>query len=291
MKIIDAHNHPDWHAHDLNRFLDNMDKYGIQKTWLLSWECPEHEYGRGYKHVVPAPLLGSNSGPIPFERCISYKERAPERFIIGYAPDPRDPDALAKMRAAVEIYGAKICGELKIRMMYDAPDAIMLFRLCGDLGVPVTLHMQYDNRKNYDSEWCEWWGGSIETLENMLRLCPETNFLGHAPGFWNHISEDELSRVCCYPRDKKVQPGGKISELLKKYPNLYCDISAGSGHCALARDVEFTKKFLVEFQDRVLYARDYFDNIHQELLNSLGLPQDVLEKIYHGNAEKLVPDA
>ena len=45
----------------------------------------------------------------------------------------------------------------------------------------------------------------------------------------------------------------------------------------------------MEFQDRILYGRDYFDNKHQEFLNSLGLPQEVLEKIYAGNALRLVP--
>ena len=115
MKIIDAHNHPDWHGHDLNKFLANMDRYGIEKTWLLNWECPEHEYNVSYKHVVPAPLLGSAAGPIPYSRCVSYKERAPERFVLGYCPDPRLPDACARLKAAHEIYGAKVCGELKCR--------------------------------------------------------------------------------------------------------------------------------------------------------------------------------
>ena len=40
MKIIDAHNHPDWHGHDLDKYLVNMDQYGIEKTWLMNWECP-----------------------------------------------------------------------------------------------------------------------------------------------------------------------------------------------------------------------------------------------------------
>jgi len=57
----------------------------------------------------------------------------------------------------------------------------------------------------------------------------------------------------------------------------------------LKRDPEFAKEFLIEFQDRILYGRDYFDNVHQEFLNTLGLPDAVLHKIYCGNAVKLVP--
>jgi predicted TIM-barrel fold metal-dependent hydrolase len=69
---------------------------------------------------------------------------------------------------------------------------------------------------------------------------------------------------------------------------VYCDISAGSGHNALSRDKEFTRDFLITYQDRVLYARDYFDNVHQELLYSLNLPLDVLEKILSKNALYLI---
>ena len=41
--IIDVHNHPDWHGHDLGKFGANMDRHGIDTTWLLSWEAPADE--------------------------------------------------------------------------------------------------------------------------------------------------------------------------------------------------------------------------------------------------------
>ncbi len=288
MTIIDAHNHPDWHGHDLTRYLQNMDQHGISRTWLLSWECPRHEYSPHYDSLVPAPLLGSGTGPIPFERCLSYVERAPERFVLGYCPDPRRPDACAALKAAHDIYGARVCGELKIRMMYDSPDALRMFRLAGELKMPVTLHLQYSFQQSWKDQWSEWWGGTIDTLERMLQACPETIFLGHAPGFWMHISNDGLYSKCNYPpANTKVVPGGRLPELLRKYPNLYCDISAGSGCRSLSRDPEFATAFLNEFADRILYARDYFDNQHQEFINSLDLSREVREKIYHINAEKL----
>ena len=48
--------------------------------------------------------------------------------------------------------------------------------------------------------------------------------------------------------------------------------------------------FLLEFQDRLLYARDCFDNRQQEFLDSLGLPAAVLTKLYAGNALRLAPE-
>ena len=51
MRIIDAHNHPDWHAHDFTKYLANMARYNIDKTWLLSWEAPITEYDPSYNTV------------------------------------------------------------------------------------------------------------------------------------------------------------------------------------------------------------------------------------------------
>ena len=292
MKIIDAHNHPDWYEHDLDRFIANMDQNGITQTWLLNWECGEDEFDPRYRAVTPGPLRGLAHGPIPFECCLPYAEKAPERFTLGCCPDPRRPDALRVLRDAHDRHGARICGELKARMEYDRPEAIALFRLAGELGMPVTFHLQYDLRRSASDPWCEWWGGSIDTIERVLAACPDTVFLGHAPGFWIHISDDDLWKTTNYPpQDAKVVPGGRVPELLRRYPNLYCDLSAGSGCLALSRDPAFAAGFLTEFQDRVLYARDYFDNVHQEFIATLGLPDEVLEKLYHLNAETLFKES
>lgn len=284
--IIDDHNHPDWHGHNLDKYLENMRRHRIDVTWLLSWEAPVGEFDPSYSWCTPEPGEG---GPIPFARCLSYAERAPGKFVLGYAPDPRRPDAIDRLQAAVEIYGVRVCGELKLRMMYDNPDALRLFRFCGERGLPVTVHLDYEFPTGVKYPRPSWWyGGGIEPFERAVRACPQTVFLGHAPGFWAHISGDDRYDKEMYPQGK-VQPGGKLIEMLRRYPNLYCDLSAGSGCNALKRDPEFAKTFLVEFQDRVLYGRDYFDNQHQEFLDGLGLPADVLAKLYSGNALRLVP--
>ena len=290
MKIIDAHNHPDYYGHNLEKFLENMDANGISQTWLLNWECGAGEAMPHYTHVMPGAVFGAKYGPVPFERCLSFKERAPERFILGYAPDPRTPEASARLEQAHDTYGAQVCGEVKVRMMYDDREALRLFRTAGRLKMPVTLHLQ-DEVGDRDGKWQEWWGGDIDTLERVLQMCPETIFLGHALTFWIHISGDDIYKTSGYPPVPcPVVPGGRLIELLRRYPNLFCDISAGSGCNALKRDPAFAKEFLDEFQDRVLYARDYFDSIHREFLETLDLPLALQEKIYHGNAERLLAE-
>ena len=61
------------------------------------------------------------------------------------------------------------------------------------------------------------------------------------------------------------------------------------GARALSRDLEFTRKFLIDYQDRMLFGRDQFDNGLCDILLSLNLPADVLAKILSGNALRLVP--
>ena len=286
--IIDAHNHPDWYGHDLRRFLANMAEHNIDVTWVLTWECPPNEFHPDYINFIP-PGTDTAEGPIPFRRCLSYVERAPEKFVLGYAPDPRRPDAIDRLAAAVDIFGVRVYGELKVRMMFDNPDALRMYRFCGEKGLPVVVHIDYESESSERCPWRTWWyGGGIEPFERAVRACPDTVFLGHGPGFWSHISGDDKCDKSGYP-EGPVVPGGKIVEMLRSYPNLYGDLSAGSGLNAISRDQEFGKDFLLEFQDRLLYARDYFDNKHQEYLNSVGIPEEALEKVYSANALKLVP--
>jgi predicted TIM-barrel fold metal-dependent hydrolase len=286
--IIDAHNHPDWWYKDHDQIIADMDACHIDKTWLFTWECPEDEYDPDQRNLWNAGLGDRGAYPASFAQCLDYKRRSPDRFILGFAPDPRSPSAIDRLESAVALHHVRLCGEIKLRMMYDNPDAVELFHWCGAHSLPVTLHFDYpiDTHRKYPRRnW--WYGGDMDTLESLLRKCPDTVFLGHAPGFWANISNDGKCFTDVYPKGKVVRDG-RIVKLLRQYPNLYCDISAGSGRNAFERDREYALEFMDEFQDRILYARDHFGNEHQELLNSLGLPRETLEKIYWKNASALL---
>ena len=283
--IIDIHNHADYHGHSAEKMLENMDKNGIDITCLLSWEAPVQDYDPSTKHAFSV----FSEYPVPFERCVSYYEHAPDRFLLGFCPDPRKPDAIGRLKSAASIYNVAMCGEWKLRMMFDNPDAIRMYRVCGELRLPVLLHIDYEIKYSASEyPWPSYWyAGGIEALERALALCPETSFIGHAPGFWAHISGDGKHLTEAYPAGP-VMPGGKVPELLDKYPNLYCDISAFSGCNALSRDPVFGKQFITAYQDRIMYARDYFDNIHREFLDNIGLPRDILDKLYYKNAIRIL---
>jgi len=117
-------------------------------------------------------------------------------------------------------------------------------------------------------------------------------FIGHGPGFWASISGSVTRRdLGGYPRGP-VGPGGALDRLLQAYPNLWGDLSAGSGDGALTRDREFGRGFLIRRANRLLFGTDYLkagQNVPQfEVLASFDLPPDVRAKIERGNAAKLL---
>jgi predicted TIM-barrel fold metal-dependent hydrolase len=288
---IDAHNHPNWYGYSFDRFIRNMDENGIDKTCIISWETPMSEHIIGQTWIVSDYLTpGASPVPAPFSQCIDFKMRAPERFILGYGPDPRDPRAIDQLHSAILNFDTKICGEIKYRMMYDNPDAIDLFRYAGEQGLPVILHFDYPEatRQKYIYPRRNWWyGGDIDTLERVLKLCPDTNFLGHAPGFWCHISNGDEGRTVSKPKGPVIR-GGKIEQFLDKYPNLYCDCSAKSAVNALSRDTEYSKELMLAHPDRFVFARDNFESELITLVDGFGLPEDVREMFYSKNLLRLI---
>ena len=127
----------------------------------------------------------------------------------------------------------------------------------------------------------------MSVVETMCRLCPATTFLGHGLGFWREISADADKVEQAYPKGPISSPG-KLVEVMRRHDNLYADLSAGSGQGALSRDMDHAREFILEFQDRVLFGRDYFDRALLDVLEQLDLPKDVLDKVLYQNALRLM---
>jgi predicted TIM-barrel fold metal-dependent hydrolase len=162
--------------------------------------------------------------------------------------------------------------------------------MAGSLKMPVVLHLDVPYLLSEEGERTfqrTWYGGTIENLERALKECPETNFIGHAPGFWREISGDAETDGQAYPSGPVID-NGKLHGLFDRNPNLYADLSAGSGMTALRRDPQHAVTFLNRFSDRLLFGRDYYKQDLHTFLQTLDLSQEVLNKIYFQNAEKLV---
>jgi predicted TIM-barrel fold metal-dependent hydrolase len=282
--IIDAHQHPNWLGHNIDKIVENMNRHQIDASWMLTWDGPLQERDLYYFRVGDP-----RRETIPLEDVLDACQRYPTRFIAGYAPDPRDPKSLPRLEAAVDLFNVKVYGEWKFRLLVDSPECIRTFRFCGKLKLPVIIHLDvpFLPPDNLDKYFEMWYGGTIENFENALKMCPDTIFLGHGPGYWRYLSGDALSRPEIYPEGELV-PDGRIASLLRQYPNLYCDLSAGSAKKALSRHSDYAKEFIDEFQDRVLFARDQFDSMMYDFLISLNLPEAIKEKVFWRNAARLV---
>jgi hypothetical protein len=126
----------------------------------------------------------------------------------------------------------------------------------------------------------------------VLQAHPQTTFIGHGPGWWASISGDVTTAALgAYPKGP-VAPGGAIDRLMDKYPNLYGELSAGSGAGALSRDVQFAREFLVRRAGRVMFGTDYLSPGQEvpqfEVLAGLDLPEDVRAKVYRENARRVL---
>ncbi len=75
MRIIDAHNHPDWHGYNLEKFLANMAQHGIEKTWLFSWECPARRVRSHVQQRVPDRSTGLSNSILPLPRVQTARAR------------------------------------------------------------------------------------------------------------------------------------------------------------------------------------------------------------------------
>ena len=291
--IIDAHNHI--YYHDLNAagVIAEMDAFGYDVAWLLTWYLPPGEH-ISTSHRVFNPCNarpdGTHAGAT-LDDLSRACDRYPGRFVAGDCPCPTEGDAAALFEAAYHMHGVRVCGEWSYRMVLDDPRSLELFRRAGALQAPVVLHIDTpylpdeSGKPVYQQDW---YGGEIDALERVLKACPETVFVGHAPGFWRHISGDANGDPEKYPSGP-VTPGGRLFDLFETCANLWADLSAGSGLNALKRQSDGGRNFLLRYQDRLLFGRDAPGNVLQIYLGGLDLPGDVLDRLFFENALALVP--
>ncbi len=293
--IIDSHQHVFWHGRDDAGLIADMDENRVDLAWLLSWEIAPNEDAAHY-HKVLNPLNVRDDGThrgILLRDLITCRDRYPKRFVLGYCPHPLVGNAADLFEAAYRVHGVRVCGEWKFRVLFDDPRCLELYKKAGELNCPVVLHLDVPYLANEENtsqkDYCpSWYGGTVTNLQRALEACPQTNFIGHAPGFWREISGDADAAPGAYPKGP-VMPGGKLDHMLEAYPNLFADLSAGSALMSLERDPEHAKAFIQRHADRLLFARDYYGGDLNTCLQTLDLPQEVQDKIYHENARKLAP--
>jgi predicted TIM-barrel fold metal-dependent hydrolase len=191
-------------------------------------------------------------------------------------------------------HGCKGIGEVTANLPFDDPRVINMFRQCGAKGLPVTIESSGMEAGPYglmDDP-------GMPRLERLLQAAPATQIIAHGPGFWAEMAADITpAERWSYPRGP-IRREGATWRLLRRYPNLWADLSAHSGYNALTRDPEAGLRFLDEFQDKLLFGTDVcFAELtarapQQKYLQGLvaegKLAPQAYEKIMAGNAIRLL---
>lgn len=226
----------------------------------------------------------------------------------------------AKQRGAVGLKVFKLLG-LFLRnpdgslIAVDDPRWDPIWQACGELEMPVLIHSAdpvafFQPVDRFNERWEE------------LNRHPDWSFAGE-----EYPSHDEIlaarnrviarhqktiffgAHVANYPENLT-----EVARWLDAYPNLYVEIAARIAE--LGRQPQAAREFLIKYADRVMFGTDgprpigrllphwrmletrdeyftYAENQYppQGLWNiyGLGLPEDVLRKIYYENANKLIP--
>lgn len=253
---------------------------------LLRWMDAHH-----IARAVVLPLISPESSSYPLTSDFVLAETKPhrDRLIPFCSIDPRTSfqgghRGLVDMLKRYIDAGARGFGEHKPGIAFDDPRNLKLFAACAEAGLPVLFHL--DNQRNTDKP-------GLPGLEKVLQETPQGTFIGHGPGWWASISGDVTQAgLGGYPKGK-VAAGGAIDRLMEKYPNIYGELSAGSGANSISRDLEFGRQFLVRRQDRIMFGTDFLapeQHVPQfELFEQdLQLPDDVRNKIYRDNARRVL---
>ncbi len=222
------------------QLIEKFDEYGIERAVILPVVNPECQ-------IVNQALYEVE------EICAKY----PDRFSWFMNIDPRNigNGENSDFVPTLEFYkarGAKGLGEICANLYFDDPRCLKLFADCEKCGVPVLFHTTPNIGNDY---------GLIDELglprlEKVLSMFPNLTFFAHSQMFWSHMSADvNEETMSIYPEGKVTD--GRVAELMRKYPNLHGDLSAGSGGNAIMRDEEYGLKFLHEFADRLHYGTDF----------------------------------
>lgn len=194
----------------------------------------------------------------------------------------------------------------------DDPRMDPVWEECGRLGIPVAIHSTdpeaFFTPVDAKNERCEelthnpTWSFYGPAFPDKLTLLEQRNHV-----FAKHPNTIFIAlHVANWPENLDV-----VSEWLRKYPNMYVEF--GARQAELGRQPRRAARFFTEFQDRILFGTDaapapdmyanYFRWLETEdeyfpywgypeqgrwMIYGMNSPDSILEKVYQGNAEKLL---
>ena len=197
------------------------------------------------------------------------------------------------------------------RIPVDDPRLDQIWQRCGELGIPVLIH---------SGDPAPFWQPKTAANERLYELMerPERYRDPAVHPSWEQIMGEQHNLFRRHPGTTFISAHlgwmgndlARLGELLDELPNLYTEI--GAVLAELGRQPRFARDWLTRHQDRVLFGKDswapaeyrvyfraletaddYFDYYRRRhafwKIYGLDLPDEVLRKLYYGNALKVLP--
>jgi len=278
-ELIDIHQHLNYKNRGDEDFIAHQNRMGITRSVLL----PAGSYlDVDSTHFGESNGLAANISVT--EAAYQLTQKHSDKFVYFCCEVPDTEGAIKTMEGWLK-KGAVGIGEMKFNIDCDSAPMIRVYELADEYQVPVLIHFQHGMYNH-----------GFDRFHKILERFPKVNFIGHAQTWWGNIDAAHKQEVM-YP-DTKVTPGGLTDRYLADYPNIYGDLSAGSGKNALARDPVHATAFLERHQDKLCLGTDCPD-VEGEGETCTGVNQianlktfapdpKILEKIFSLNARRII---
>lgn len=311
--VIDVHNHLGGGAKTLTkervrRYLAEMDEAGVRVVVNLDggWDTRLTETVAALDKTHPDRFLTFALIDLRGFEEEGWSERETERLRKSFEAGAKGLKFHKTLGLSYRDKNGKLLG-------VDDPRLDPIWELCGEMKRPVMIHTAdpaafFTPLDRYNERWHElnahpnwlFFGDKFPSREELLEQRnraigrhPDTTFIGA------HFGNN--------PEDL-----AKVGEWLEKYPNFYVDIDARISE--LGRQPYSARRFFIKYQDRIMFGTDttpkadayrlyyrflesddeYFDTAeshHRQgfwMIYGIFLPEPVLEKIYYGNAARLL---
>ena len=254
----------------MDQMIKSMEKRGIDKSVLMSSSAKD------------ADLLSNDELRQIYQESDSFYYMS----MVDFGQD------INKQLKREKDLGSIGLGELVYNKAFNSPEIYKLLQAAEKLEMPVLFHLSPQIGKYYGVYDLK----GLPYLEEALKRFKNLIFIGHSQAFWCEISKyDDKGSAFRDSYPKGPVDECRIGELMRKYPNLYADLSANSGANAIMRDKDYGISFIKEFSDRLFFGTDTFNKDQEFPLDSylekLGqeglIDKEDLEKIYYKNFERV----
>lgn len=278
--IIDIHQHTTYSGRPDEALLHHQKRLGATYTILLPGGTPVFTETT-HKGRSNGLLAGAGT----FDTCLPIARAHPKAYFLGANEVPDLPETRQRLEQQLK-QGAVCIGEQKFNLPVESEAMETVYEIAQAHDVPVLLHFQH-----------EMFNTGYERFWKILRKWPRVNFIGHAQTFWGNIDAGHVTQQnVLYPKGK-VTRGGWTDRYLSDYPNMFADLSAGSGLNAFIRDEDHARGFIERHQDKLLYGSDCSDRVGFgprctgasmiAAIRRLSPSKAVERKLLFGNASKL----